>query len=263
MKDELEKEKNFFHDISPKIIKLVNNFQKSTLTLTHKSGSALNYATEGDIAVEKLLASEIRRLFPTDLIHGEELSSTQRIDKGRVWLIDPICGTSNFARGFNTFATEIALSQDNKLIAGCVVDHSGPNYMWSVGGNKVFVNKDKLVYKKHPGTKVEIDMGTIPNLTPSQREPLVKITERLMRETDYTISSYDSSLNSIYVASGKLDAYIMLIVDPLHFAAAIFLVQQSGGIVTDFSGSPWTLQSKNTDLSHDKKLHEELIGFLN
>ena len=101
--------------------------------------------TEGDIKIEEFIIREIYKQFPEDLIIAEETNShTILKSTGRYWLIDPICGTSNYNRGGNLFATNIALAENGKLIAGCVIDHCEGNYIWSIGENQIFINQEDM-----------------------------------------------------------------------------------------------------------------------
>ena len=207
---------------------------------------------------------EIKKRFPNDFIQAEELHSKQEVvNKGRIWLIDPICGTPNFARAFGGFfATNIALARDGRLIASCVIDHSQKNYIWSVGSERIYINNKEVFYKNAPGVEIEVDFGVVPHLNPPQKKLFSRFTNKLLLDTNYSLFSHGTTLAFAYVALGKIDGYISWIHEPLHKAAAIFLILQSGGIVTDFSGKPWTLQSSNVVAAHDKALHEEILGFL-
>jgi len=259
----LKEEQEFFHNISPKILKLIQDTQGSSHNFHQKGGDPLNYATDTDIAIEKTVTEEINRRFPADKVYGEELASDYKLSKGRAWLMDPLCGTANFARGFKTFSTNIALAQGDKLIAACVIDHNRNNYVWSTGGGKIFINKKETKPEITPGVKIDVDFGAFP-LTDNvkAKEQCLKLVSKVSLERDYTIWSLSTTLSFAYVALGIFDAYVNVLSDKLHISAASFLVQESGGIVTDFSGNPWTLESETLIVARDKKLHEELLGFL-
>jgi myo-inositol-1(or 4)-monophosphatase len=69
-------------------------------------------------------------------------------------------------------------------------------------------------------------------------------------------------LHLAYVASGSLDAAILISPRPWDMAAGSLLVQEAGGRVTDFEGRPWSLNSENI-LATNGKIHEELLKVLN
>lgn len=115
MINNLKTEASFFHSIAQRVIGLVQSRGKEMTVATSKGVG--DYATKVDIDVENLIVSELRKLFPDDQILAEEGYSGTAITDGRMWLIDPICGTSNLGKGINNFCTNIALVNTNQVIA--------------------------------------------------------------------------------------------------------------------------------------------------
>ena len=156
----LKDEVNFFQEIAPMIRQLVQSFDGKASISVQKTSA--DYATEVDIAVENLIVGEVGTRFPGDQILAEEGHNDTVIPDGRIWIIDPICGTGNIGRGLTSFCTNIALADNHTLIASCVVDHSQNDYFWSVGDSTVYVNDSKLVFKEKTeglGVVVDVDMA--------------------------------------------------------------------------------------------------------
>lgn len=163
----LTQEADFFNDIAPKIIAYVIKELAQVAIVKQKSANEedMNFATHIDIGVEKIITDAIQQLFPGDKILAEEaFSETQVPNTGRIWIIDPICGTGNIARQIPLFATNIALAEDGKLIASCVVDHQEKTYYYSIGENKIY-NEGTLydTSKKVTGTIIDIDLFAAQN----------------------------------------------------------------------------------------------------
>ena len=131
----LLQETNFFHFISDKIHNLVSN-PNNNIEIAQSKGIG-DFATQLDIDVENIIVEEIKKRFPKDQILAEEIHTNTVISNGKIWIIDPICGTNNLARGIKNFCTNIALANNNVLIASCVIDHSQNDYFWSIGEGKV------------------------------------------------------------------------------------------------------------------------------
>ena len=74
--------------------------------------------TDADRAVERAIIDAIAAHYPTDGVVGEEFGSTG--GKDRYWIIDPIDGTKNFLRGVPTWATLIALVENEKVVVSVV-----------------------------------------------------------------------------------------------------------------------------------------------
>ncbi len=79
--------------------------------------------TDADLAVEDFLVHEIGRVFPHDVVLGEERGLAEPVSPGRyVWIVDPIDGTNNFGRGMPGFAVSIGVLRDGRPQAGVVHD---------------------------------------------------------------------------------------------------------------------------------------------
>ena len=94
----LQSETQFFHNIAIIVRQLVTSYDGKASVAQYKDILG-DYATEVDIAVERLIVAEIQKRFPGDAVLAEEGHSDAVIPVGRIWIIDPICGTSNLGRG--------------------------------------------------------------------------------------------------------------------------------------------------------------------
>ena len=185
-------------------------------------------------------------------------------DKGRFWIIDPICGTSNFAKEIRLFVTNIALAENGELVAACAIDHAQGEYIWSTGSNKIFINDTEAdIKRKSSGISIEVDLGGAMTGSKERKEQFSKFLARVILETNYAPLTYNSSLGFAYVAIGRIDAYVSADNKVWDVAAPNFLTMAAGGIVTKFDGSPWTLDSNDVLAVRDRELHKELLDYLN
>src|SRR5438132_4518935 len=77
--------------------------------------------TQADRLANDLIVHAIRREFPDDGILAEEsVDTVRRLDKSRVWMIDPLDGTTGFIDGNGDFAVQIGLTQDGQCVLGVV-----------------------------------------------------------------------------------------------------------------------------------------------
>lgn len=256
---ELLTEKDLFHNIAKSTINLVDSRDK-VMSIAEYKGQG-DYSTSVDVAVETHIVSVINEQFPDDQVLAEENHSDNVIPDSRIWIIDPICGTSNLGKGINNFCTNIALAENKRIIAACVIDHSQSDYLWSIGGNVVYVNDEPV---KAPdvnlGVKVDIDFGAVRNAAPELRQKHNRLLLKLIQETNYDIGSLNSSLGFAYSAIGKMDGFINIFNHPWDISAASFLVQQAGGVVTALDGSPWTITSIGAIGGRTPNIHRDLLN---
>ncbi len=90
-------------------------FRREELQIRTKADRTL--VTEADTAIERAIRARIANVFPDDRVLGEEEGGSHD-PAGRLWVIDPIDGTANFARGVPIWATLIALHVDGEGVLG-------------------------------------------------------------------------------------------------------------------------------------------------
>ena len=257
---------DFFHTISPKIIKSTNNTFGNIKEIKYKDkNNPLDIVTKGDFDNEKIIISEIKKWFPDHNIVAEEtFSSTKNPEKGKTWIIDPICGTLKFKNGIRFFSTNVALANNGKLIASCVIDHCKQEYVWSTGNHEIYINKKKFnSNRKSNFTTIEVDLSSTTQAPLERIENILKLVSFLARSKKYYLSTFCTSLAYTYTSLGRIDGYINSFSHAWDTAAANFLILQAGGIVTEVDGKPWSLTSDNVLASYDKELHAELLNILN
>ncbi len=249
----------FFQDISPKVIELVKKSLSTNAISVQKEHSG-DYATQIDLDVEQLVVDEIQRRFLGDAILAEENYKYTQVGDVRTWIIDPICGTGNLARGIPMYCCNIALSVGGELQAACVVDLCSDEYYWSTGGGKIYLADTEYKPKKTvTGTTIEIDTGATPMLPQPIRDNYLESIHWLQRHTDYVFVSLNTSLSFLYVAIHKLDGVVNIAANLWDNAASVFLASQTGCVVTKTDGSPWDIRAGNVTIAIDAQTHQRLI----
>jgi myo-inositol-1(or 4)-monophosphatase len=213
-----------------------NNFGK--VSFTTKTGDNNQVLTETDIAIGNYIVEQIQNEFPTHNIIDEEAGV---IDKKSnfTWVVDPIDGTSNFANGLSTYGVMIGLLQDDTPIAGGI---SLPAF------NQLFIaEKDNGAFCN--GAPIHVSSETEPlsvlvayGIDGHQEDPerTIKESEQLgkiilnIRNLRTTNSAYDMA----NVANGKYGAYLNQTTKIWDNVALQPIIEEAGGIVTDFWGKP-------------------------
>lgn len=257
----LDKEADFFHFIAPEVRKLVLSYGGEASIAKHKEVVG-DFATEIDIAVEELIVKILQERFPDDAILAEEGFSDTVIPDGRIWIIDPICGTTNIGRGMKTFCTNIALAHNRQLIASCVIDFTQEDYIWSVGNEQLSINNSPLesTVQQTGGVVIDVDFGSFGDVTEVEKKKLMDTAFNLSLMPGHLLQSINSSLAFAYVAIGKIDGFISTANHPWDICAAAFLIQQSGGTITDLQGNGWNIESDGAIAATNSVLHKELLA---
>lgn len=202
---------------------------------------ARDYQTEGDRAVERAIAAEIRTGLPDVSIVGEEKLADRTGTGTRTVLIDPIDGTTKFAWGIPFFSVCIALQDDGVTIAGVVHDPVRGETFAALSGAGATLNGHPLRIRSTRDIDHAVVGASIP--VPGQ---LRSIDPAVYRAAFWRIADRASAvrrmgsaaLSIAYVAAGRHDAFFEDGLSPYDYAAAVLCVEEAGGIVTGFDGGP-------------------------
>jgi myo-inositol-1(or 4)-monophosphatase len=198
-----------------------------------------NVLTDVDLAAEQAIVQAIRRVHPDHDILTEETPAGQRHSRYQ-WVIDPLDGTSNFVHGYPCFSTSIALTCDDKPVAGVVYDPIH-EYLFAGATGQGAVLNGRPLHVSQVNAFIHAQVG----MDWSYDEALCAQTLRVMAEMaahSGTIRCCGSAaLGICYVAAGWWDAYFHLGLSAWDAAAAVLIVREAGGVGTDLTGQRWWL----------------------
>lgn len=224
--------------------------------------------TDADLAAQHLIIEGLARRFPDHAVLGEEdradsftLPAPDAADY--CWVIDPIDGTRNFARGFPCFSVSLALLFGGTPVVGVVYDPLlDRSYRATADGEASWGNRALRVATDPP--RSDLLVGVPSGHKRPMPEPVRRWLERMnLRNVGST------ALHLAYVAAGWLDAAWCQQCYVWDIAAGWLLVRQAGGIITHSSGEqlfPLDLaeaaRRKTPFLAAEPKLHGELLAEL-
>lgn len=222
---------------------------------TPKGGN--DFATSADVDAERAIRSVLRAGRPDDAVDGEELGQpgdgTGRC--ARLWKVDPLCGTRNFASGAGDYATNVALCLSGVPVVSAVGDPRRRLVYWTDG--------------VRAGTRVD---GVDRPLRPSTRNRIVElnadepwdvVTSRLLCDRGLRESMTPrvsaTTLVLAWVAAGHRAAYVNDgdLRASVHFAAGIALCRGAGCVVTDLRGDGVDT-GRGLLVAADARIHDEL-----
>jgi histidinol-phosphatase len=118
----------------------LSRYQALDLEITTKPDNSP--VTDADKAVERAIIDAIAAQYPSDGVVGEEFgTSGSRGSKDRYWVIDPIDGTKNFLRGVPTWATLIALVENEQVVTSVVSSPALYRCWYATAGGGAFVSE--------------------------------------------------------------------------------------------------------------------------
>ncbi len=209
----------------------------SILDVNHEIKSDGSPVTRVDREVEQKLREQIDSRYPQHGVLGEEYPSR---DTGaeRVWVIDPIDGTKQYATGIPVYGTLIGLAEAGRFVLG-VMDFPATGDRWIGGRDYPTRWNGHCVTAAQCG---DLSRATVARDNRGSREEQIA-TSRLADRASFSVSGA-GSYGFAMVATGKLDIVIDTGLDAFDFAAPAAIVEAAGGSATDWRGQPLTLESQ-------------------
>nr|WP_206444538.1 inositol monophosphatase family protein [Nocardioides sp. KC13] len=232
----------------------LSHFDKSAT-----SQEAKDSATEADIASEKAIRETITTYRPEDAFEGEETGRSG--DSERRWLVDPLCGTLNYAAQTPLAAVNVALVTPDGVQAAVSADPISEEIFWTDGtGAWVRKGGGDTALSPTPRTRL-VDIQCDGMLDRPFVGGQLVADPRLRAEFGPRVMS--STLAVAWVAAGRRAAYVTdgHLEGSVHFTAGIALCQAAGCVVTDLSGGP-IHTGRGMIAAADADTHRKLLGLV-
>ncbi|MET7676920.1 inositol monophosphatase family protein [Streptomyces seoulensis] len=229
------------------------------LARTDKGGG--DFATAADVAAERAVLDVIRAARPQDAVLGEEGGRQCAPDTGRLWLVDPLCGTLNYAVG-------------NLLVAVNVALRDGPAAVADPFTGEVFRTDGETAWLHHEGADTPlrptaatalVDVNLDP---PFPSAPAFRATDLLAHPVfvaRFRPRVVSTTLALTWVAAGRRAAYVTDgtgLCDSVHFAAGIALCRAAGCVVTGLDGAPPGPDGRGLVAAADAETHSLLMKLI-
>jgi myo-inositol-1(or 4)-monophosphatase len=191
---------------------------------------AQDWLTEADVAVEKYLSLQLAEKFPDDGFQGEE---TGRGRSGTLrWVVDPIDGTANYARGAARFCVSLGLLEDKTPLVGVLVAPALGETFAARRGAGATLNGAPI----HAAATTDLARAMV-ECGWSHRRPntgFFRLVEGVMGSGAVLRASGSGALGLADVAAGRIDAYVELHINLWDVAAALTILAEAGAVVSPF-----------------------------
>lgn len=209
-----------------------------------------DYVTDIDKKVEEILIEQIRKSYPEHGFVCEEAGQIEGDDKDTVWIIDPIDGTRNFILGMPHFCISMACVKKGKLEHAIIVDPVKGEEFTASRGSGAQLNGHRM----RVGTRNGIEGATISMSCAGLKhyDTLMQIQQAMKGTAGAIRMTGSAALDLAYLAAGRTDAGWMSGMHQWDVAAGILLIREAGGLISDTSGNPDCLESRDLVFSNAK-----------
>ncbi len=204
--------------------------------------SPKDYVTQVDREIEASLDQAIQNQYPEDGFFGEE--GTERgTSSAYEWIIDPVDGTNNFMRRIEWVGMNIALLFEDEVVGGVVYQPTSGRLYYSERGSGAWVQNLKTGDNpiKLRVSKLELEEGlliyesAIVNNRRRSREIFLELIQRVKQVRMPGVAAYEW----MFIAGAQAEILAYDRPKAVDVAAGTLIVEEAGGVVTDFAGKPW------------------------
>jgi myo-inositol-1(or 4)-monophosphatase len=230
-----------------------------TLSIETKSNPN-DLVTNMDKEIEQFFIGKIREVFPGHRVMGEEGFGDEFKDlEGVVWLLDPIDGTMNFIHQQRNFAISLGVFENGIGKIGLVYDVVHNELYHTNRGKGAYLNDKQLPVLKETSVKEAIIALNATWVMENHRIDH-NLLIPLVRDARGTRSYGTAALETIFVATGRVDAFISMRLSPWDFAGGSVIVEELGGIVTNLRGEKLDFLTKDSLLVAKPGLHQTILN---
>jgi myo-inositol-1(or 4)-monophosphatase len=194
-----------------------------------------NLVTYVDKESERRFVEGLRNLLPEAGFVAEE-GTGERNATGLNWVIDPLDGTTNFVHGMPVWCTSIGLCDGTTPILGVIFDPNTNECFSAYAGGGAKLNGQQIHVSKIETLQQSLLATGFPYDDFGREEEYIKLFRQLMRGTRGLRRLGSAALDMAWTACGRLEGFYEYGLNPWDVAAGAIIVQESGGIVTEFNG---------------------------
>ncbi len=196
-----------------------------------------NVVSYVDKEAEKRLVAYLRNLLPEAGFITEEDTVENADNEGLNWIIDPLDGTANFIHNLPHYSVSVALYDGKKGLVGVVYEICRNKTFWTYAGGGAFCENEKLSVSQSKKLETSLFATGFPYYKFEKMQAYLQILESLMQKTHGLRRAGSAALDLAYVAAGYYDGFFEYNLKSWDMAAGILLIQEAGGIISDFEGN--------------------------
>jgi len=234
--------------------KIINYGSQNLDRLTVHSKRPNDFVSEIDQKAEEAIIHTLLEAYPKHAILAEESGTRDGTggDSEYQWIIDPLDGTTNFLHGVPQYAVSIALLHKGQLNQAVIYDPARNDLYTASRGRGAFLNERRIRVTRRDKLQDSLIGTGFPFRDFTHLDAYLGIFKDLVQKTAGLRRPGSAALDLAWVAAGHMDGFFEIGLAPWDIAAGCLLVQEAGGLVSDFVGGEAYLQSGNVVAGNPK-----------
>ncbi|MBR5255281.1 MAG: inositol monophosphatase [Bacteroidales bacterium] len=200
----------------------------------HDKGARENIVTSSDIAVQHFLTGRLSALLPGSGFLAEEEDEVD-LAHSDVWIIDPIDGTANYARGNENCCISVALVRNGELSMG-VVYSPWRGELYSAEKGRGALCNGKPIHVSNRSYEKGLLFTAMSTYKKDLSRKCSDIIYDIYMECNDVRRTGSAAVELCLMAAGFVELYFEMRLMPWDYAAASLILQEAGGTICDFTG---------------------------
>ncbi|MFY7826286.1 MAG: inositol monophosphatase family protein [Flectobacillus sp.] len=189
-----------------------------------------------DKETEIRLVEGLRQILPEAGFIAEEGTAERTEDQEYAWIVDPVDGTTNYMHGLPVFAISIALMHHDKIVSGVVMEINREECFTAWLGGGAYLDGKPIKVSSANQLKDSLLATGFPYYDFKQTDQYLAILKELMQKSHGLRRMGSAAVDLVYTACGRFEGFFEYNLKPWDVAAGTLIVQEAGGIVSDFKG---------------------------
>ncbi len=224
-----------------------------------KSVSSL--VTYVDKTAEKRIVEALKKLIPESGFVAEEGTADSNNEK-HTWFVDPLDGTTNYIHGLSPHSVSIALMEENKLVIGVVYEVGANEMFYAWKDSPAYLNGNEIKVATRSKSADALIATGFPYYDFDRVDDYIEAMKVLMKTTRGIRRFGSAAADLAYIAAGRFDAFYEHALHAWDVAAGVFILQQAGGLTSDFNGGEnWLFGGEI--ISSSQNYFEEFYSIIN
>jgi len=236
----------------------IKDIDRDHLHVDAKSGRA-DLVTQYDKQVQERLRTGLLEIMPDAHFVGEEGSTQQFAPTGTFFIVDPIDGTTNFIKDYHFSCISVALVVDNAAELGVIYNPYADEMFYAQRGEGAFCNGKRLHVSNEPLENGIVVFGTAP-YHEELNEKTFQLAYAYFKKALDVRRSGSAALDLCTIAAGRAELFFELVLSPWDYAAGALIVEEAGGLVSDYDGRPLAYDRPCSVLARNKLADKENLN---
>lgn len=219
-----------------------------------------DYVTEVDKQVQNFIEKSLGERYPEIQFLGEEKNNDNIDLSGKVWVLDPVDGTTNLIHDYRRSCISLALVENSEIVAGVIYQPYTEELFHAERGKGAYLNGKRIHVS---GVKTMDESLVTIGTSPYDKEALGKISfqnfYRVFMDCQDIRRSGSAAIDIAEVAAGRTDAFFEKKLNIWDYAAGALLIEEAGGVATNFKGEALACAMKTGFVCGNPAVHRLLV----